>query len=272
MQLGHTVPTPTGILTGWRPGASPPSTPFPRLMQALLCCQLRHMRSCRGCQPGRLFSRAPGCALAQLHDGPVAAAVHRVSHRAASTPAARCYAAFAGCREHSGLSDASIPRRRAHAAPVPASYRPAAAPASSPQSSSTAADGGAQQQAAVLLVGFHPEEVDVISQNLPGCVHELGAYMPRPGDAGPPGRAGSSAEKVDLHSVGRGLLQHTVEALLGAKRRGAAVQEPQDEAAPEVGRIVLLVGPVAQQLGATLNDDLVAWGVAPALIAGYQER
>lgn len=125
-----------------------------------------------------------------------------------------------------------------------------------------------QQQAAVLLVGFHPEETDIISDKLPARVQELGAHMTRPGAAG----GGDGA--IHLLCVGRARLEHTVAEVLFAdsQRPGATVQELNDQAAPEVGRIVLLVGPVAQQLGATLNDDLVAWGVAPALIAGYQKR
>lgn len=138
------------------------------------------------------------------------------------------------------------------------------------------------------------------------CPQALGARLQAPSDAGlapaaaggavAPGgkRRASAARAVRLCSVTRRLLSSSVEKILatpgaaaqqqheaaaadgsdseGTRASASASTSSGDEAAPEAGRVVLLVGPVAQQgLGATLNDDLVEWGVAPALIAGYHE-
>ncbi|KXZ52552.1 hypothetical protein GPECTOR_9g596 [Gonium pectorale] len=136
----------------------------------------------------------------------------------------------------------------------------------------------------MLFIGFHPEELQVIRERLP----ELLPSPPRrqrqrrPSGTAAGGAARGGLQVVDVTS---GLLSHTVRQVLAWHQQqgeGAAAAEEvheglaagadADAAAVSAGRVVLLLGPVAEGLGAQLNDALAEWGVVPALIAAYQHK
>ncbi|GLC46484.1 hypothetical protein PLESTM_001880600 [Pleodorina starrii] len=129
------------------------------------------------------------------------------------------------------------------------------------------------QDDAVLFIGFHPEELDVVRQRLP----ELLPLVEDDGGAA----AADDGPSTALVDVTCDMLQYTVHEVLQkrpAPRPAAATAEAHGGfgtgggTAVAAGRVVLLVGPAARDVGAQLNDLLAEWGVVPALIAAYQPK
>ncbi|GFR50258.1 hypothetical protein Agub_g12444 [Astrephomene gubernaculifera] len=162
------------------------------------------------------------------------------------------------------------------------------------QRSATAAD--ISKTGAVLFIGFHPEELEAVRQNLPGML---------PSSSSSPTPSSSAAAELPIVDVTYDMLPHTVRDVLLPSPADAAIgvddsrsssdsapdtttlqqqqqaslqdqQQPQQQptltSAVAAGRVVLLVGPTAHGLGAELNDWLAEWGVVPALIAAYQRK
>lgn len=173
-------------------------------------------------------------------------------------------------------------------APRATSTAPSAPSASSSSSSSSAAASASAVPAAaaadaeaLLFIGFHPEEMEIIRQQLP-AVAPVAAAAPA---AVPGGDGGESGEEglLALVDVTAGMLGMTLrEAMVAAAAAGESSSSsgtissgggseghapPPSAAAVAAGRVVLLRGPGAQELGAELNDLLTEWGVVPALVA-----
>ncbi|GLI63184.1 hypothetical protein VaNZ11_005954, partial [Volvox africanus] len=120
------------------------------------------------------------------------------------------------------------------------------------------ADAMPSEKDVVLFIGFHPEELDVIRQQLPALLAQLN-------DDG-------ATSVVD---VTYDMLSCTVPEVLhqvSAADNSYDSTDSNGPAAVAAGRVVLLVGPAARSLGAELNDLLAEWGVVPALIAAYQPK
>lgn len=124
----------------------------------------------------------------------------------------------------------------------------------------------APQEDAVLFIGFHPEELDVVRQR-----HAELVPLAEHGDAGGP--------RTLFLDVTYDMLSYTVREVLHIQKLTASAEAGDfsggsdggvSAAAVAAGRVVLLLGPTARDLGAQLNDMLAEWGVVPALIAAYQ--
>ncbi|KAG2485818.1 hypothetical protein HYH03_015528 [Edaphochlamys debaryana] len=131
---------------------------------------------------------------------------------------------------------------------------------------------------AVLFVGFHPEEMELVRQNLPSL------FVPDEDES-------DDGKACLIGDVTLDMLSYTVPAVLKQLLRtskdgpAAGASSPEEdgaaaaaeaastggggEVAVAAGRVVLLVGAAAQAAGGALNDHLAEWGVVPALIAGY---
>lgn len=92
------------------------------------------------------------------------------------------------------------------------------------------------------------------------------------------GGGGGGALLVD---VTYDMISCTVRQVLEQQEPGASAKNGVNDSydringnnvAVALGRVVLLVGPTARELGAELNDLLAEWGVVPALIAAHQPK
>ncbi|GIL50228.1 hypothetical protein Vafri_6459 [Volvox africanus] len=115
---------------------------------------------------------------------------------------------------------------------------------------------------AVLFIGFHPEELEVIQQQMPELLTQM--------------EDGGSTSVI---GVTYDMLSYTIPEVLLRQVSGASgadnsygSTDSNGPAAVAAGRVILLVGPTARSLGAQLNDLLAEWGVVPALIAAYQPK
>lgn len=213
--------------------------------------------------------------------------------RAARTLAPSCYRPVQSRRLASSLTTtfAAAPEVHTHSSSTSTASHGEPAHGTTPnaQGSAPTQAAGTPFQDAVVLVGFHPEEIQIIRQQL----HEQLEQQPtrrkqsrkRQPAGEPQQQAAASRPGLPVVAAGRSVLTHTVEQLLThvaqqqqpAQLQGDGEGYGADEAAAadtavEHGRVVLLVGEGAQQrLGAPLNDWLAEWGVVPAIIAAYQQ-
>ncbi len=234
----------------------------------------------------------------QLHPSAASAAVARTSKtwappcyrplqsRRLATPLTTTFAAASEVQTHSSSTSIASHDKPTHGTTPNA------------QGAAATQAAGTPLQDAVVLVGFHPEEIQIIRQQLQQQLEQQPTRRKQSRKGQPASeqqqQAAASRPSLPVVAAGRSVLTHTVEQLLthvaqqqqqqqheqqqqhvqaqGDEEGGSVEGAEAADTAVEHGRVVLLVGEGAQQrLGAPLNDWLAEWGVVPALIAAYQQ-
>ncbi|KAG2451787.1 hypothetical protein HYH02_003565 [Chlamydomonas schloesseri] len=124
----------------------------------------------------------------------------------------------------------------------------------------------------LVFIGFHPEEMDIIRQQLPAVAPVAAAGAQQPGEVGMLSLVGVTEAMLDLTLREALTSSGSSSGASGDGNGGEQGDQRPSNGAVAAGRVVLLRGGGAQELGGELNDLLTEWGVVPALVAAATAR